>query len=659
MNQSKIREFIPVLVFLVFILVFWALLAGMPTSEIVNTQPVQADGIQDLREADFDNSIYVVSHKIQWESWGDKLYGPQDLTEEIVREARVLDDEDYKIIQFATHRTKMLLTPGKVYGISMKSADYSMRIFIGGEEIDSVGVPADTKEETVPRTNKRVYYFSPKTEVVDIVIQAANFVHNEGAYPPILFIGSYENIAHKQLTDSFMTFMIIGCLLTAGIHHLALFLLNRRRKTDFIFSVCCFLLLLMTNEFIPFFFPEYNWYIAFRLEYIVHYATFAAMTWLFHTLMPKALNKWVWRIFEGVCAVFTLSVFVFDTVIFSSFIQYFHYISIAFTLYLLVCLAAALKYKNIKNVLAFAGAFIMGLFAINDIILHMPVLTLPHYPGSIMWGLEFTAPVGMVFFVCCYSLILAVDYAETQRREEMLTERNAFLDNLNQTKSEFLQNISHEMKTPLTVISTDILNAGDQLDFDMDKEDMRRSLRNAQLELMRMSRMVDSALKFSSIQEAGQYMKPLDMASLLSVGAETYRSLMERRGNTLTICVPESLPAVFGNADMLLQVLSNLLSNANRHTCGGEISIGASAGDGSVTVTVRDNGEGIKPELLTQVWARGVSTGGTGLGLSICKSIIKNHNGQISLESEYGKGTTVIFSLPAYKRLNKGETGHE
>ena len=114
MNQSKIREFIPVLVFLVFVLIFWALLAGMPTSEIVNTQSVQADGIQDLREADFENSIYVVSGKIQWESWGDKLYAPQDITEEIVREARVLDDEDYKIIQFATHRTKMLLTPGKV-----------------------------------------------------------------------------------------------------------------------------------------------------------------------------------------------------------------------------------------------------------------------------------------------------------------------------------------------------------------------------------------------------------------------------------------------------------------------------------------------------------------------------------------------------------------
>jgi len=336
----------------------------------------------------------------------------------------------------------------------------------------------------------------PRTEAVEIVIQAANFVHNEGAYPPILFIGSQKNIERKQQTDSFMSFMIIGMLLMAAVHHLALFMLNRRRKTDFVFGICCFLFASMTNRLVPFLFPDYDWFLAFRLEYIVHYATFAAMAWLFHTLMPKTLHTWAVRAFVGVCAAFALSVLVFDTVTFSSLMRYFHYISIAFALYIMACFAVSLRIRSIKNVLAFAGAFIMGLFAINDIALHMPLVYLPYYPGRILWGMKFTSPVGMAFFVCCYSLLLAIDYAETQRREEMLTERNAFLDNLNRTKTEFLQNISHEMKTPLAVISTDILNADDQLDFDMDKEDMRKSLRNAQQEIMHMSRIVDNVLKY-------------------------------------------------------------------------------------------------------------------------------------------------------------------
>ena len=68
----------------------------------------------------------------------------------------------------------------------------------------------------------------------------------------------------------------------------------------------------------------------------------------------------------------------------------------------------------------------------------------------------------------------------------------------------------------------------------------------------------------------------------------------------------------------------------------------------AVTVTVSDNGEGVKPELLPHIFERGVSDGGTGLGLPICKEVIDAHNGKIFIESEYGMGTAVTFTLPVY-----------
>jgi len=679
MNKSGVREFIPVSVFLLLILLLCAALAGMPAAQIINTQ---TDGIADLRGADFEHSIYTIRHNYQWESWAFKLYAPQDITEEIAREARVINTDEYLTIQFATHRTALLLMPDKMYGVSMKSADYSMRIFIDGEKIDSVGVPADTKDKTVPRTADVVYYFSPKAETVEIVIQAANFVHNEGAYPPIIFIGSQKNIERKQQTDSFMSFMIIGTLLMAAVHHLALFMLNRRRKTDFIFGVCCFLFALMTNRLIPFLFPEYNWFFAFRLEYIVHYATFAAMAWLFHTLMlplprngfgkaegrpasarnaregmPKTLHIWVVRIFWGICAAFALSVLVFDTVIFSGFMRYFHYISIAFALYIMFCFAIALRNKNIKNALAFAGAFVMGVFAINDIALHMPLLDLPYYPGKIFWGMKFTSPVGMAFFVCCYSLLLAIDYAETQQREEMLAEHNEFLDNLNRTKTEFLQNISHKMKTPLTVISVHIQQAAALLKIGGDIGDdgvAAASLARAQEETMRLSRLTDNTLRYASIQESKSHISALDIAQLLTGCAEGYRVLLEKRGNALITDIEGGLPAVRGNADLIIQTLANLLTNANRHTSGGCITVKAERADDFVAVTVSDTGSGVDAEILPRLFERGVTNTGTGFGLTIAKSAVESLCGTISAANNPDKGAAFTFTIPVFTESGGG-----
>ncbi|MCL2078576.1 MAG: ATP-binding protein [Oscillospiraceae bacterium] len=240
---------------------------------------------------------------------------------------------------------------------------------------------------------------------------------------------------------------------------------------------------------------------------------------------------------------------------------------------------------------------------------------------------------------------------EQERQQSFLRaaeEEKALLERLDKLKFEFFNNLSHDLKTPLTVISTDILNTADQLYFEMDKEDMRESLENAQREIMRMGRMIDSALKHSSMQEGGYTMESVDIAHLLREGSSTYRAIIECQGNTLTLDIPDLLPPIYGNADSLLYVLSNLLSNANRHTRNGKISIHVLELNGMIKVTVRDSGEGVKPELLPYIFERGVSETGSGLGLHICKSTIEAHNGTISAESEYGHGTAVVFNIPIY-----------
>jgi len=243
-------------------------------------------------------------------------------------------------------------------------------------------------------------------------------------------------------------------------------------------------------------------------------------------------------------------------------------------------------------------------------------------------------------------------------RERELIADNEMLDRLNQMKNEFFLNMNHDYKTPLNVISTSVYNVIDMCDYEIDKTVIREVMENAQSEIKRMARMVDGAMRNSALYETQGDMKPQDIADILREGAESYRALLERHENQLILIIPQTLPPVMGSTDMLLHVLSNLLSNSNRYTRKGKITLSAELevlGDGSIEgsefliIKASDTGTGISPELLPEVFRRGISDAGTSLGLSICKRVIEAHGGTIGIESIFGEGTTVWFTIPVYE----------
>jgi signal transduction histidine kinase len=161
------------------------------------------------------------------------------------------------------------------------------------------------------------------------------------------------------------------------------------------------------------------------------------------------------------------------------------------------------------------------------------------------------------------------------------------------------------------------------------------------------------------MQESKQGLTPLDMSALIISCAESHRAFLEKRGNRLTIRVPGQPPKVNGNADRLIPLLTNLISNANAHTRDGGIEVSAAldAGAGRIAITVRDTGAGIAPDILPHVFERGVfgKDGKTRLGLAISKEIAEAHGGMIAIESELGEGTAVTLTLPVLKE----EAAHE
>lgn len=413
MRKSR-YETIIIFAFLILVLAIWLVFFTVPQPAVVNLQ--KDNGAVDLTEMDFSDTVYYFQD--YWENYAGKLYAPQDFEDENTVPPTHMEHADYEEYQYATHRMQLRLTPGVTYAISMRTPDYAMRIFINGEEFDSVGNPSDTQESNVPRVAQRTYFFTPQKSTVTIIAQTSNWVHKEGAYSPKFHIGTAANIERHNAHRQMITFLIIGGLLASFLYHLGLFILNRRRKPVLIFALCCLLLTLMTNKLLPLFFPNYDWFIAFRMEYIVHFLTFAMLALFLEVLFPKLLHRMVMRMYYALAGLFVLFTLVLATTTISSMLVVFDAASVGMIAYILVRLGMALREKKPQNVLAFIGIALVCLFGVNDI-LYSNDIRLFHDTAGLFGniaGQVFTTPIAMLFFVFCYGLVISLEYAETEQK---------------------------------------------------------------------------------------------------------------------------------------------------------------------------------------------------------------------------------------------------
>lgn len=300
------------------------------------------------------------------------------------------------------------------------------------------------------------------------------------------------------------------------------------------------------------------------------------------------------------------------------------------------------------------------LFSFAEIIYYIGVFVAAYLRPE--WVAEFDSEAQRLRDICIGFAVVAVacsvcmylHFAMYDKQQNRLDQQNELLQNVSRSKTEFLANSSHEMRTPLTVISVNVQTATEILrETNCENPEVTQLLQNAHNEAMRLARMVEGLLTVSAMTETTER-QPLCISTLLQSNADILRLSLGKRGNALvTRLEPELM--VFGNADLLTQVVLNLMQNANTHTKNGTIALSARKTGTNITVSVQDTGTGIAPELLPGVFERGVSNGGTGFGLHICKTVIESHRGSIWLESEPEQGTTATFVLPCYE----GQFGEE
>lgn len=240
----------------------------------------------------------------------------------------------------------------------------------------------------------------------------------------------------------------------------------------------------------------------------------------------------------------------------------------------------------------------------------------------------------------------ARSYRAQQERAEALAE-------LDRAKTTFFSNISHEFRTPLTLILGPVEELRSRLGLD---EQAYRELELVHRNGLRLAKLVNTLLDFSRIQ-AGRMraqFEPVDLSSVTAELASVFRSAIERAELTFTVDCPPLGESVYVDREMWEKVVLNLLSNALKYTFEGTIAVRVIRERDEAVITVSDTGIGVPAAEMPRLFerfhrietARARSTEGSGIGLALVKELVGLHGGTITAESDETVGTTFTIRLP-------------
>lgn len=256
-----------------------------------------------------------------------------------------------------------------------------------------------------------------------------------------------------------------------------------------------------------------------------------------------------------------------------------------------------------------------------------------------------------------------LEFRVSERTKE-LAEANEELRKLNQAKSDFLSTAAHELKTPMTSIKAIALTLVNNPDEEVNIRNEFLSLISS--EVNRLTRLINDILNLSKI-EAGMMewdMQEISLSDVIKTSVTNLRFLCDQKKIKLKMDLPENLPMIIGDYERLIQVVTNLFSNAIKFTPeNGEIETRIRQKyqpEHMLQVSVSDTGIGIAKEHLEKVFDRfkqvgGKKSQGTGLGLTISLEIVEHHCGKIWVESQLGVGSTFHFTIPVKNHEKRGE----
>lgn len=629
------------------------LLVRMPESpETITVKP--QNGVYDLNGIeDMDGTLIRLAPA---ETYYPNTYlSPEDAAKELpesidrYREIRA----DYLSQRF------VLLIPDNsgVYTLTFTlSGRHAMRVYVNGRLTAQTGRPGTTKQDTEVWENNITFDAAAADGKVEIILHSAQFYHaKRGASLAELSLSKAGTVTDPFAFGRVKGMAVAGAFLCAAVLLLGIYLLLSHTKATLYFALACVVMALreclQSQAWVYLPIPGN---LSFMLEYLsVVLLTIFLSLYLGQYAAGRFLRGVQYTTILGSC-VYGLCVLLGDSIFYTSVLSYYQILLVSCIVPGIAGLFWKMRRPTKEQRAAIYGIAVFYLAALWDILMYSDIFgDGPNAPISEMAMMVFVLAQTVSLFLMNNRVL-----AEARDAEQKLEAEKTALESLNRLKTEFLGNVSHELKTPLTVMSgyAQTTKQLAQNPDTLEGGEVSRRMTLISSEAERLSLMVGQILDVTRMEEGRMVMEPVRgyVNEIIHIAVETYYPILNKNQNRLELRMESGLPAVYADPARISQVVVNLISNAVRFTSNGLITVSAKQEDTNVLICVSDTGVGIAAERLAHIFERysckqksgGGQDTGTGLGLYICKHIVEQHGGTIWIESEEGHGTSVFFTLP-------------
>ena len=606
-------------------------------------------GALDLRGLDLAGAIVRLAG--EWKITPERLVAPPDFPGDApvvgVPAVRVRSDDLHHT--YATYRLTVLTDETRPLTLFVPDIYTAYKLWVNGEYVRGLGGYATGGSLNFENALVPV---KAADGSVEIVIQAGNYHFMQPRMSNLLLLGENDAVYAWFLRTRILYILTLGFILSAAFHHVSLYTLRRRDGVYLLFSLSCvagfWKFALDTNGM----FGIMGWGSSGAVAGIRMYA----MLFFLHAASVLIFNMYVfereWTIKRRfwVAGYAVLGTAAYGILPLNVVQGPEMFLSSTFPFVFLTIYKAARSRtlrENKITCLYFAA-----------LILYLVV----EGPGKYFFN-HFFYMAGLIPNVCLImvqSVILARQYADTTEHEQELAAKTAAMEQSARVRTRMIDTLSHEVRTPLTVMSTYAQIAVEQIIEGHIDEKTLSNLKNISGEAKRLSDLASNTLRLSRLSDSGDDagLAPINVDELAGQLADLFTPMVNKSGRRLSFHSDGNIPPVLASANSLTRLLWNLLDNALNHSVYGDIEIKLKLVGDNICLTVKDHGVGIAPELLPRIFESGVSgkSGGTGIGLSICREIACEMGGTITLESQPGRGTEITLTLPV-KRKGSGNDG--
>lgn len=518
------------------------------------------------------------------------------------------------------------------------------RLYLNGELIAQNGEPALQEQKSEPFWSNTVKPIALNKGENTLVIHASNFQHHRGGASAPLKIGGYAELQSENTLSNSLLLIVAGAFLISAIFALTLFNFQRKEYSFLFFGLFAvfytYRVLSANSHLLQEFFPDFNWYVSVRLEYISFYLSAICFTYFYRFLIEPRVPQWLYHTVAGVSGVLLLST-MFSAQVFTSVLDYYQaFLALSFFIIGLFHVVR-LRFRNPMAVLTTISVLtLVGTMA---------------YKAAVYYNwTEFNPWItfaGYMLFIGSQAISLGQRLGFNLRRETNRTKE------AKQSQRHFLNSVSHELRTPMNAIlgMTDWLSKSDLTD------EQKEKLKTIQNNGTQLNTLLLDLLNFSALDSGSMKLdkKKFNLSKVVGEVAEKCKQTYKSKGIDLVVDYDKNIPdELVADEERLALVIHHLLDNAFKYSEKGKIhfevkTLNRDNKRTELSFKIKDAGKGISKKELDHVleaFYQGEqgntrSYGGTGLGLTVSAQLVELMGGDLWIDSKLGEGTTVRFDV--------------